>query len=86
MKVNMKGNSTTIRAVKQETKEIKEGVTKIENHMRHYNVGMGTLTNFVKVKSNFRELLLFYGVACFMTIQTFAEKLSRNYFASAIIF
>ena len=49
MKVNMKGFSTTVRSLKQESKEIKEGVVKIESHMKHYNVGMGTLTNFVKV-------------------------------------
>lgn len=52
MKLNMKGSSTTIRSVKQETREIKESVVQIESHMRHYNAGMGTLTNFVKVTKN----------------------------------
>lgn len=49
MKVNVKGSVNTIRSVKQETKEIKESVVKIENHMMHYNTGMLTLTNYVKV-------------------------------------
>lgn len=50
MKQNQKGFSTNVRSVKQETREIKEGVVKIENHMKYYNVGMRTLTDFVKVR------------------------------------
>lgn len=49
MKQNDRAHGTTIRAVKQETKEIRSGVIKIENHMSHYNGGMDALTNYVKV-------------------------------------
>lgn len=50
MKKNMRGSGNNVRAVKQETREIKDSVIKIERHMFYFNDGMSNLTNYVKVK------------------------------------
>ena len=60
MKQNQKGSSINVRSVKQETKEIKESVIKIENHIRYFNMGMRTFTDFVKVMSNFAKTSIDY--------------------------
>lgn len=49
MKLNMRVLTDNTRSSKQDTKEIKTTVTRIENHMVNYNNGMLKLTNFMKV-------------------------------------
>ena len=52
MKQNIRASYTNVRALKQDTKDIKGSVVRIESQMSHFNGGMINLANHVKVDNN----------------------------------
>lgn len=71
VKYNCRGHGINIRSVKQDTKEIRTTVLKLENHMSHYNEGMMHLTNYVKVNTWF----FFHFIISFVTsLKSFQTK------------
>ena len=49
MKQNGRTSGSNVRAAKQDTKDIRTRVIKMESLMYHFNEGMTNLTNYVKV-------------------------------------
>ena len=58
MKQNIKVIVDNTRSSKQDSKEMKGSVRRIDRHMEHFNAAMIKLTNFIKVL--FRFLLIIY--------------------------